>query len=93
MTTRYIQAEVEVDLDDFDDDDLIEACKERGLFIVGGELPAHDLREKLTDILYEIRAGRILEAFRRVEDLKEQCLRLEQSIAREIQKGSLEIGK
>jgi hypothetical protein len=89
----YVRVDISDVVDEIDDDDILRECQTRGLFPIAGGLPAHQLREKLEEILYEMRASRFFEAFRRIDDLKEECLRLEQSIAREIQKGSLEIRK
>jgi hypothetical protein len=95
--SRYRSGYVRVDISDvveeIQDEDILRECKSRGLFPLAGGLAPHQLRERLEDILQEIRAGRSTDALRRVDDLKEECLRLEASIARELQRGTLEIRK
>lgn len=50
MVTRYINAEVEVDLSDFDDDDLMDEIERRGLDLNTKYVDGDTMRNLLTNI-------------------------------------------
>lgn len=50
MATRYINAEVEVDLSEFDDDDLMDEIERRGLDLNTKYVDGDTMRKLLTNI-------------------------------------------
>lgn len=57
MPTVYTEVEVDVDLDSFDDDDLIEEMERRGLDLNSKYINGDDMRELLTQIWIKRRQG------------------------------------
>ena len=62
MPTVYTEVEVDVDLDDFDDDDLIEEMERRGLALNTQFVDGDDMREILTELWLRRRTGRDYQA-------------------------------
>lgn len=91
--SRYVSVEVDVTdiLDDLDDDQLIEELRSRGKTTEA--VPVTEFRETLHRIMHEIRMGRSRDALSMMEHMAEEFLRMEESVARELQRGSLEIRK
>ena len=56
--TVYKEVEVDVDLDDFDDDDLIEEVERRGLDLNSTYISGDEMRELLTKVWQYRREGR-----------------------------------
>lgn len=57
MPTVYTEVEVDVDLDSFDDDDLIEEMERRGLDLNSKYLSGDEMRELLTQVWSRRRQG------------------------------------
>jgi hypothetical protein len=57
MPTVYVETEVDVDLSDFDTDDLIEELENRGLDYNTNGVDGDDMRELLTQIWLKRRNG------------------------------------
>jgi hypothetical protein len=57
MPTVYTEVEVDVDLDSFDDDDLIEEMERRGLDLNTQFVDGDSMRELLTQIWIKRRQG------------------------------------
>ena len=57
MPTVYSEVEVDVDLDSFDDDDLIEEMERRGLDLNTKYISGDEMRELLTQIWIRRRQG------------------------------------
>ena len=57
MPTVYTEVEVDVDLDSFDDDDLIEEMERRGLDLNSKYLSGDEMRELLTQVWIKRRQG------------------------------------
>lgn len=91
--SRYVSVEVDINdvIDGLDDDDLIEELRERGKAVAA--VPVKEFRERIDTIMHEVRMGRSGDALRMMQDLSEEFLRMENSVARELQTGSLEIRK
>lgn len=51
-TMPYVTVDVHVDLDDFDDDDLIGECQKRGLSVES------DCGDEITEMFYAFKLGR-----------------------------------
>lgn len=58
MPTVYTEVEVDVDLEDFDDDDLIEELERRGLDMNTKFVDGDQMREILTQIWLNRRTGK-----------------------------------
>ena len=58
MTYRYVTTEVEIDLDEFDTDDLIEELERRGMDYNDRFVDADQMREVLERIWLNRRTGR-----------------------------------
>ena len=58
MTYRYVTTEVEIDLDEFDTDDLIEELERRGMDYNDRFVDADQMREVLERIWMNRRTGR-----------------------------------
>ena len=58
MPTVYTEVEVDVDLDSFDDDDLIEEMERRGLDLNTKYISGDEMRELLTQVWIKRREGR-----------------------------------
>lgn len=58
MPTVYTEVEVDVDLDNFDDDDLIDEMERRGLDLNSKYINGDDMRELLTQVWIKRREGR-----------------------------------
>lgn len=58
MPTVYTEVEVDVDLDSFDDDDLIDEMERRGLDLNSKYINGDDMRELLTQVWIKRREGR-----------------------------------
>lgn len=58
MTYRYVTTEVEVDLDDFDTDELIDELERRGMDYNDRHVDADQMREVLERIWMNRRNGR-----------------------------------
>lgn len=58
MPTVYTEVEVDVDLEDFDDDDLIEELERRGLDMNTKFVDGDQMREILTQIWLSRRTGK-----------------------------------
>jgi hypothetical protein len=58
MPTVYTEVEVDVDLEDFDDDDLIDELERRGLDLNSKYIDGDQLRELLTQVWIKRREGR-----------------------------------
>jgi hypothetical protein len=58
MPTVYTEVEVDVDLDSFDDDDLIEEMERRGLDLNSKYIDGDSMRELLTQVWIKRREGR-----------------------------------
>lgn len=58
MPTVYTEVEVDVDLKDFDDDDLIEELESRGLDLNTKYIDGDTMRELLTNVWQNRREGR-----------------------------------
>ena len=54
----YVDVEVEVDLDMFDDQDLIEECQRRGLAIIEGGVEHHNATDLIAEIYNAKSMGR-----------------------------------
>jgi len=57
MPTVYTEVEVDVDLDSFDDDDLIEEMERRGLDLNTKYISGDEMRELLTQVWLKRRQG------------------------------------
>lgn len=57
MPTVYTEVEVDVDLDSFDDDDLIEEMERRGLDLNTKYISGDEMRELLTQVWIKRRQG------------------------------------
>lgn len=57
MPTVYTEVEVDVDLDSFDDDDLIEELERRGLDLNAKYIDGDQMRELLTQVWSKRRQG------------------------------------
>lgn len=57
MPTVYTEVEVDVDLDSFDDDDLIEELERRGLDLNTKYIDGDQMRELLTQVWSKRRQG------------------------------------
>ena len=57
MPTVYTEVEVDVDLDSFDDDDLVEELERRGLDLNTKFVNGDDMREILTQLWHRRRTG------------------------------------
>lgn len=57
MPTVYTEVEVDVDLDSFDDDDLIEEMERRGLDLNSKYISGDEMRELLTKVWINRREG------------------------------------
>lgn len=57
MPTVYTEVEVDVDLDSFDDDDLIEEMERRGLDLNTKYISGDEMRELLTQVWARRRQG------------------------------------
>ena len=57
MPTVYTEVEVDVDLDSFDDDDLIEELERRGLDLNSKYIDGDQMRELLTQVWSKRRQG------------------------------------
>lgn len=57
MPTVYTEVEVDVDLDSFDDDDLIEELERRGLDLNTKYISGDEVRELLIQVWYRRRMG------------------------------------
>lgn len=66
----YKEVEVEVELDDFDDDDLREECVRRGIF---DDLSNNDNGYKLLTVVQELQRNRQDQAMRLLEELVYNC--------------------
>lgn len=58
MPTVYQEVEVEVDLDDFDDDDLLDEIERRGLDLNTKYVSGDEMRELLTKVWEKRRLGK-----------------------------------
>jgi hypothetical protein len=58
MPTVYTEVEVDVDLDSFDDDDLIEEMERRGLDLNTQYISGDEMRELMTKVWLNRREGR-----------------------------------
>jgi hypothetical protein len=58
MPTVYTQVEVDVDLDSFDDDDLMDEMERRGLDLNSKYIDGDQMRELLTQVWIKRREGR-----------------------------------
>lgn len=58
MPTVYTEVEVDVDLDSFDDDDLMDEMERRGLDLNGKYVDGDQMRELLTQVWIKRREGR-----------------------------------
>jgi hypothetical protein len=58
MPTVYTEVEVDVDLDSFDDDDLIDEMERRGLDLNSKYIDGDQMRELLTQVWIKRREGR-----------------------------------
>lgn len=58
MPTVYTEVEVDVDLDSFDDDDLMDEMERRGLDLNGKYIDGDQMRELLTQVWIKRREGR-----------------------------------
>ena len=58
MAYKYVNTEVEFDLDDFDDDELISELESRGLYLNLQYVSGDDIRELLTSIWMNRRLGK-----------------------------------
>ena len=58
MPTVYTEVEVDVDLDSFDDDDLIDEMERRGLDLNSKYIDGDEMRELLTQVWIKRREGR-----------------------------------
>jgi len=58
MPTVYTEVEVDVDLDSFDDDDLIEEMERRGLDLNTKYISGDEMRELLTQVWARRREGK-----------------------------------
>jgi len=67
MPTVYTEVEVDVDLEDFDDDDLIEELERRGLDMNTKFVDGDQMREILTQIWLSRRTGKDYQ--RQLDDL------------------------
>ena len=67
MPTVYTEVEVDVDLEDFDDDDLIEELERRGLDMNTKFVDGDQMREILTQIWLNRRTGKDYQ--RQLDDL------------------------
>jgi hypothetical protein len=57
MPTVYTEVEVDVDLDDFEDDDLIDELERRGLDLNSKYIDGDQIRELLTQVWIRRRQG------------------------------------
>ena len=57
MPRIYTEVEVEVDLGEFDDDDLIEEIERRGLELNTNYITGDEMRELLTQVWHQRRLG------------------------------------
>ena len=67
MPTVYTEVEVDVDLEDFDDDDLVEELERRGLDMNTKFVDGDQMREILTQIWLSRRTGKDYQ--RQLDDL------------------------
>lgn len=58
MVYKYVNTEVEVDLDDFDDDELISELESRGLDLNSWYISGDDMKDILTTIWLKRRLGK-----------------------------------
>jgi hypothetical protein len=58
MPTVYTEVEVDVDLDSFDDDDLMDEMERRGLDLNSKFIDGDQMRELLTQVWIKRREGR-----------------------------------
>jgi hypothetical protein len=58
MPTVYTEVEVDVDLDSFDDDDLMDEMERRGLDLNSKYIDGDQMRELLTQVWIKRREGR-----------------------------------
>jgi hypothetical protein len=58
MPTVYTEVEVDVDLDSFDDDDLMDEMERRGLDLNSKYIDGDEMRELLTQVWIKRREGR-----------------------------------
>lgn len=61
MPTVYTEVEVNVDLDEFDDDDLIDEMERRGLDLNSRYIDGDQMRELLTQLWQKRRQGQDFE--------------------------------